>query len=127
MLVFHLLSSLGMKVKGKEEEYMSGFMHQQPIPEVGQSADLWIPSVLQYFNKHLMPPARMHLVLTNLWIYIFFLPGSVKDYIETSENELKETAINFNNRKYKLPNGETGQDGVVVLNRIVMNNWFLAM
>lgn len=53
---------------------------------------------------------------------LFFLPDSVKDHIETSENELKETAINFNNRKYKLSNGETVQDGVVVLNRIVMNN-----
>lgn len=66
MLVFHLPSSLWMKVKGEEEEYMSGFMHQQPIPEVGKSVDLWIPSVLQYFKKHLMPPARMHLILTNL-------------------------------------------------------------
>lgn len=129
MLVFCLQSSLWMEVKGKEEEYMSavGFVHQQPVPKGGQSADLWIPSVLQYFNEHLMPPARMHLILTNLWISIFFfLPGSVKDDIETSENA-KETAVNFSNRKYKLHNGETLQDEVVVLNRIVMNNQSLAM
>lgn len=59
MLVFHLPSPLWMKVKEEEEEYISTFVHQQPIPEVGQPVDLWIPSVLQYFNEHLMPPARI--------------------------------------------------------------------
>lgn len=58
--------------------------------------------------------------------HFFFLPGSVKDDIDTSENA-KETAVNFSNRKYKLHNGETLQDEVVVLNRIVMNNQSLAM
>lgn len=65
-LHLHILSSHWMKVKEEKEEYTSGSMHQQADPEAGQSAELWIASVLQYFNEHFMPPARTHLILTNL-------------------------------------------------------------
>lgn len=57
----------------------------------------------------------------NFFFFFFFLPGSVKDHIETRENA-KETLMNSNKRKYELHNGGTLQDGVVGLNRIVMNS-----
>jgi len=59
--------------------------------------------------------------------FLPFLAGNNKDHAEASENELKEPAINFYNRKYKLHNRKTVQDEVLLLKITVMNNLALAM
>ncbi|RLW02547.1 hypothetical protein DV515_00007089 [Chloebia gouldiae] len=51
-------------------------------------------------------PSNLYLLAVKA---VCFTDGSVKDLIETSGNA-KETAVNFNNRKYKLHNGGTLQD-----------------
>lgn len=110
VLFLHHKLSCWREDEGGGRENTSASMHQQTDSEAGPSGELKIASDFQYFSEKFMPPARIHLILTS---FLPFLASIIKDHAEASENEIKELAINFNNRKHKLNNREAVQDEVL--------------